>query len=200
MKTFEGYFLLVLEQGLTICVSTHLIEKKRPDPLVGYKRTRLSYLSWVRYLLFALVISAVGLPATAPSFYAELATGGRTSLKESLKPGRYLLISFWATWCAPCMAEMRELAKFKVEPASSKMDWITVNVDTSETSSDVMPSYRLQGITAPLINDPKHEVFVKFSPSKTLPYSVLIDSNGTIVESFSGYTESMVSTIKKRVQ
>lgn len=98
------------------------------------------------------------------------------------------------------MAEMRELAKFKTDPSSSKMDWITINVDTSETSSDVMPSYRSQGITAPLINDPKHEIFMKYSPSKTLPYSVLIDSNGVVVESFSGYTESMIPTVKKRLQ
>ena len=37
------------------------------------------------------------------------------SVKLSQYKGKSLIVNFWASWCPPCIAEMPELSRFKVE-------------------------------------------------------------------------------------
>src|SRR5262249_18836109 len=99
--------------------------------------------------------SFAGAAKLAPSFSADLMGGNKVSLKESLKPGRLLLVSFWATWCTPCIEELRTVSeKLKADP-NLPLDILTINVDTSETSSDVKPTLKLYSFKFPVILDPK---------------------------------------------
>jgi len=143
--------------------------------------------------------ACISMAKTAPSFQGELLGGKRTSLQQALKPGRALMLCFWATWCAPCLQELKELqGRIKKEP-SLALDLLAINVDTSETSSDVGPTLKLQGLDFPVVLDPKHEIFSKYQSAKSLPFSALISSSGEIVKTFSGYDEHMFEEIKKHL-
>ncbi|MBK7869124.1 MAG: redoxin domain-containing protein [Ignavibacteriales bacterium] len=47
----------------------------------------------------------------APGFRLENLDGDIISLEDSLGQGP-ILISFWATWCKPCIEELPEIEKF----------------------------------------------------------------------------------------
>src|SRR5262249_54953380 len=95
--------------------------------------------------------SQLSFAAMAPQFQAETLGGGKVSLRQSLQPNRMLLLCFWATWCTPCMQELKSTTeKLKVE-SSLPLDILTVNVDTSETTADVKPTMKLYGFEVPVI-------------------------------------------------
>lgn len=153
----------------------------------------------MRLFLMLTLVGGLSFGAVAPQFQGELMSGGKVSLKASLKKDRALLVCFWASWCTPCIAELRSvLAKMKEDP-NLPLDLLTVNVDTSETSTDVKPTMKLYSLDMAVVLDPKHEIFSKYQEQKQLPYSVLIKSNGEIAKTFTGYHEEMFQVVREAV-
>lgn len=151
------------------------------------------------FLILTLTLSSLSLAKVAPSFQGEAMGGGKVTLKDKLKKDRVLLLSFWATWCTPCLEELNQVStKMKAEP-QLPLDLLTVNVDTSETASDVKPTLKLHKFEMPVVLDPKHEIFAKYHDAKSLPFSVLIGANGNIEATFNGYHEDMFAKIKEAI-
>jgi len=152
--------------------------------------------------IFVFILTSVGslsFGKTAPQFQAEFLDGKRSSLKQTLQPGRALILCFWASWCTPCLQELKEISTRLNENPDLPIDMLAVNVDTTETSSDVAPTMRLYGFKFPVVMDPKHEIFSKYQGSKSLPFSTLISSKGEILKTFSGYDEKMFDEVKKEL-
>ena len=153
----------------------------------------------MRRILFALLLCCgLSQAKIAPSFQGELLGGGRVSLKEELtkESGKALLLCFWASWCTPCMQELKTVTeKIKTDP-SLPLRVLTVNVDTAETSSDVKPTLKLYQFDIRVVLDPKHEIFSKYQDANSLPFSVLIKPSGEIIRSSNGYQEDMASIVK----
>lgn len=134
----------------------------------------------------------------APSFRGDLLEGGSVSLKEAVKPGRSLLVCFWASWCQPCMKELKLVKEMMANNKDLPLDVLTINEDTSETEADIRPMLKMNELDFPVILDPKQEIFNRYHRENALPYSVLIQSNGEIGVVFQGlHEEEMIPTIKK---
>lgn len=148
-------------------------------------------------ILISVLFAVMAIAKPAPLFSGEKLGGGKLSLKESLKPGRYTLLSFWATWCTGCIEELRTVSKMlKTQPALP-LDLLTVNVDLAETSSDVKPTMKLFSFSFPVVKDPKHEIFSKYQLDKSLPFSTLISPDGEMLKSFQGYSETLFQEVEK---
>jgi thiol-disulfide isomerase/thioredoxin len=150
----------------------------------------------MKIVLGLLLFSQLAFAKAAPHFSADILGGGKFNLTQSLKPGRAMLVSFWASWCVPCIQELT-LVKEKLAKENLPLDVVAINVDTNETISDVKPTIRHHKITFPVLLDTKREIFAQFQQADSLPYSVLISSNGEIQKTFSGFHESMFDDVKK---
>lgn len=149
----------------------------------------------MKTLVVLLLLSTPLFAAQAPNFQGETTDGKKFSLKESIKSGRPLLISFWATWCQPCLDELNNIKK-RLNKETAGVDVIAINVDTAETTSDVKSTIRLYKIEFPVILDPTHQIFAKFNSTKAVPFSVLVGSKGEILQTYSGYSEEMMAKLE----
>lgn len=133
--------------------------------------------------------------ATDPSqSLSSLALNGPDGKPTTLgaMSGKILLVNLWATWCAPCRAEMPALDALQGKRGSDQFQVVAVNVDTGD---DVKPKKFLAdaGIqnlgyyrenTLALFNDLK-----KRNLALGLPVTLLIDRDGCVIANMNGPAE-----------
>ena len=106
-----------------------------------------------------------------PDFTFNDAAGRELQLKD-LK-GKPLLINLWATWCAPCVAELPALDRLA---ASGEIKVLTVSQDMGQPEK-VSAFLKQRGVTRlePWL-DPENDL--GFHYRATLPTSILFDAQG----------------------
>lgn len=146
-----------------------------------------------RALMISLAIFAVAAPLSpaayaadkAPSFNLEKMDGGRHKLEDFLGQGPVLL-NFWASWCKPCKQEAPHLVKLYEKYKESGFHVVAISVDNVTSVSKVKPAARKLGLTYPVLLDPQNQYSKRLSVA-ALPTSVLLDSAGQIVRTFTGF-------------
>ena len=79
---------------------------------------------------------------------------GQPFTLDSLR-GRPLLINFWASWCAPCIAEMPSLQMAAEQLHPDGIDVLLISVDRGGVNK-ALPVLRANGVTTPRLGfDPK---------------------------------------------
>ncbi|HEY3887816.1 MAG TPA: TlpA disulfide reductase family protein [Caulobacteraceae bacterium] len=167
------------------------------------RRRPLTYALWgaaaiglavVLYVIATLLIKHGG-----PSDLNSLATGGMNALKVtdvgSVRPNQPILgpdgqstdltrikapvvvVNLWATWCAPCVAEMPTLAKLQAAFAG-KILVIPVSMDTAKDREKAR-AFIAQYPPLPFYQDPKAAmVFTVTPPAEGLPTTLLYGRGG----------------------
>lgn len=151
------------------------------------------------FIIFILTSSLLS-AKIVPSFNTKLLDGTRVSLSDLTKENKLLFLSFWSTWCTACIEELKKVSEYISKNPKTSLEVFTINVDTSETSSQIIPTLRLYELKFRVALDPKHEIFEKYQKSKELPFSVLIDSKKNIIKTFKGYNENLFSEIESVVK
>jgi thiol-disulfide isomerase/thioredoxin len=95
----------------------------------------------------------------------------------------YVLVNFWASWCIPCRKEMPMLQSYADNNQHERFLVVGVAIDDEEKARPVVEALGINypilladfdGVT--LMNDAGNE-------QGLLPYSVLLDSAGAVLES-----------------
>ncbi|HEX8634338.1 MAG TPA: TlpA disulfide reductase family protein [Pyrinomonadaceae bacterium] len=94
--------------------------------------------------------------------------------------GEVVLVSFGATWCKPCAAELEALEELKVEYAGRGVKFLWVSIESDEqTSNELLRDYaRSLKMTIPVLRDPEKTAFAQFSERVRLPMVVFFDRAG----------------------
>lgn len=118
----------------------------------------------------------------APDFNFISSAGNMVSLK-SLK-GKYVYIDIWATWCAPCIAQIPELKKLEEKYKNKNIHFVSISVDTKAHKEDwlnFVAKNNLQGIQLMADQDFESDFIKKFGIN-SIPRFILIDADGLIVD------------------
>jgi thiol-disulfide isomerase/thioredoxin len=91
--------------------------------------------------------------------------------------GKVVLLNFWATWCAPCLAEIPEFVKFYEEKKDK--GFVIVGVLTEDSGESLKTFASEKQMTYPLVMI-KPELEDAYGPIFGLPTSVLIARDGSV--------------------
>jgi thiol-disulfide isomerase/thioredoxin len=99
--------------------------------------------------------------------------------------GRGMVVNMWATWCAPCVAEMPSLEA--LSKALAPKDIAVLPLSSDRGGADAVQAwFQAHGISAlPILLDPKGALARAFN-ARGIPTTVIIDNAGQVVARLEG--------------
>ena len=120
---------------------------------------------------------------SADEFDYQLKDMGNNIHRASDIRGKWLVINFWASWCAPCIKEMPELERFYQQNKSTAQVW---GVTFEDSDKDGILEYveRL-GVTYPVLGYDQ-DPLTGYGKVTVLPTTFIIDPEGLFYHRFEG--------------
>lgn len=152
--------------------------------------------SRVRWSLFAiLVLAAASAPAAfaalkdgdvAPNFKVSTYDGESVSLSDYL--GK-VLVSFWASWCGPCMKELPILEGSQKSAGKDRIQVLAVNIEDRQTFRKFVRKIQAAQSLQMLLASDSRGGPQRAYDVKAIPKMVIIDKTGKILRIHQGYSE-----------
>lgn len=149
----------------------------------------------IKRLISAIAISVaafafgIGASAQFPSVQLKDINGKAVDTSKLSNDGKPFVISFFATWCKPCLRELKAIHEVYPDWVDETgMKLIAVSIDQAQDVSKVKPLVDLEGWEYDVLLDPNSD-FMRAMGAQTVPHVVIVDGNGKVVESHSGYTD-----------
>ena len=153
--------------------------------------------------LATLVVAAIGAVSAAtqvpgeaaPDFVLKSVAGENLRLSEYR--GEVVMLSFWASWCGDCRAQLSELGEMYTRYQDAGVELLAVSLDQNERqASDAAAAL---DVGYPVLHDAGGAVGRLYAVER-MPMMVLIDREGIVRDVFEGFRRGNETEILERVQ
>lgn len=131
-------------------------------------------------ILLALAVTGFALTAAAKPVpdlkFQDLA--GHTQQLSSLR-GSITVVSFWATWCAPCREELPRLSALSQQYAAKGVRFVAISADEPKDRAKIQPFLHQQNITLDVWVGADIDTLDRLHLGNELPATIVLDQDGT---------------------
>ena len=150
-----------------------------------------------KFHLMKKITFVVGLMALVSFTYAQTALpesslkdlqGNVVSTSEISNDGKPIIISFWATWCKPCLRELHAYMDYYPEwQEEFGVKLVAISIDDTRNSQKVPPMVTSEGWEYEVYIDENSDL-KRTMGIVNIPHTFVLDGNGNIVWQDAGYS------------
>lgn len=141
------------------------------------------------YTLILAAVLALGASAQLPSVQVKDLKGRTVNTATLSNGGKPFVISFFATWCKPCMRELRAIADVYPDwQDQTGMKMYIVSIDDAQNTNKVKPLVDAEGWDYDVLLDANSD-FYRALGLQAVPHAIVVDGKGKIVYTHTGYTD-----------
>ncbi len=134
-------------------------------------------------------IASPAVSAQLPAINVKDTKGNTVNVAKLSNNGKPFVISFFATWCKPCLRELRAIAELYPDwQEETGMKMYIVSIDDAQNTSKVKPFVDAEGWDYEVLLDANSDFF-RAMGLQSVPHILVVDGKGKIAYTHSGYTD-----------
>lgn len=135
-----------------------------------------------------------------PSVNVKDLDGNTVDFSTVAEKDKITVVSFWATWCTPCIKELEAInEKYEEWQTTYNMKLVAVNIDDARNSKKVKPKVLGYGWTYQVLLDENMDLARVMSVNNP-PMTFIYDKDGKMVYSHQGYTPGAEDELEAKLK
>ena len=156
------------------------------------------------FLFLSFSVQSFAQTQQVPDINIKKLDGSSVNIQDYAKNGKITILSFWATWCKPCKLELDVINEIYGDWVEEyDVELIAITIDTRRALAKVPGLVASKGWEFEVLSDSNSKL-PQAMGFQTIPQTFLLDQEGNIVFSHSGYApgdeEELEEEIKKLVK
>lgn len=120
--------------------------------------------------------------------------------KSAKSPKKWVVLSFFATYCEPCKKEMPELARLHKAYGDQGLGIFLVSIDKGkEQAQEVAELAQSHKVQFPVLQD-RFQVVARRYAAERLPYLLMLDEAGVVQKIHQGYSDEVQEVLEAEVR
>lgn len=148
----------------------------------------MKYLLIIPILAFSLNSFGQDRVKNIPSSQVKNLEGKVTDTATIQEEGKPMIISFWATWCGPCKAELNAISEvYEDWQDETGVTLVAMSIDDARSATRVLPYVNAQAW--------EYDVYIDFNQDfkramnvNNVPHTFLVDGDGHVVWQHNNYS------------
>ena len=151
-------------------------------------------------MMAMMVVAAVALHAQLPNVQLKDIDGNTVQTGAISNNGKPIIISFWATYCKPCLRELKAIHEVYPDwQDETGVKMIIVSIDEAQNANKVKPLVDGFGWEYEVLLDPNSD-FKRAMNVQNVPHVFVLDGKGKIVYNHAGYVDGGEEDIYEALQ
>ena len=150
------------------------------------------YISILLLIFTGFIVNAqedVSSLSSLPEISMKNTEGKDVNLADYGRNDKITIVSFWATWCKPCIKELKNMNSLLDDWMDAyDLELVAISVDDSRNAGKVKPTANALNWDFDVLLDPNGEVQRAMNVANP-PVTFLVDQSGKIVYTHTGYVE-----------
>ena len=122
-----------------------------------------------------------------PSIELKTLGGQTVNIQDYIGDGKIVVMAFWATWCSPCKRELDAINEIYADwQEAYDVELLAITIDDARSLAKVPAMVETKAWEYTILADSKREL-QKALNFQSVPQTFLIDQEGNIVYTHSGY-------------
>lgn len=135
-----------------------------------------------------------------PTVTIKTLDGKNFSTSQFSNNGKPIIISFWASWCRPCIKELTAIADIYPDwQEETGVKLIAISVDDSRTVNNVRPMVNARGWDYEFYLDTNGDL-KRAMGVNDVPHTFILNGNGEVVYQHTSYSEGSEHELFEKIK